>query len=104
MAQNYVMLSDDHDPAMRFEGLARTVFQCAKYGDPFRIAAQDTYNGFVGGISEYSRRALAIVLIKMAFDAPDNEEIKDTLNRVWEATNQEQIVDIIDDAIKILQG
>ncbi|WCC43997.1 hypothetical protein PJW08_09280 [Tenacibaculum finnmarkense] len=40
--------TDSHDPAFRYEGLARAAFDnCGKYGDPFKIAAQDVYNSFV---------------------------------------------------------
>lgn len=100
-----IMFDDHHDPAFRYEGLARAVFDnCDKYGDPWGYAAQDRYANFVEAPNEMGKRALSTILIKMTLDHPNIEQtdnIKALEDRVWKATTQEQIIAIINEAIAI---
>ena len=60
------MIYDDyptHD--MRFEGLARTVFDCNRYGDPWGYANADLYNNIM---TQRGKRALSTILIKMILE------------------------------------
>jgi len=42
------LFDDHHDPAFRYESLARESFNnCGKWGDPWGFAAQDFYSEFV---------------------------------------------------------
>ncbi|MEQ8684228.1 MAG: hypothetical protein RIF36_00415 [Imperialibacter sp.] len=103
----YAIFIDDDDPAFRYEGLVRAAFDnCGKYGDPFKYAAQEVYDNFVGEITLRGRRALSTALIKLIVDNPENKAIdglKSLENDVWEAKEQQDIIKIIDEAIEILK-
>jgi len=99
--------TDSHDPAFRYEGLARAAFDnCGKYGDPFRIAAQDVYNSFVPEPTINGKKALSKVISKIITDNPESE-YKDALvqleENVWSAETQKEIITIIDEGIEILK-
>jgi len=99
--------TDDFDPAMRYEGLARAAFDdCEKFGDPFGIAAQEVYNDFVPHPTLEGKKALSKVISKIIIDHPESQH-KDTLieleEAVWRAGTQEEIIRIIDEAISILK-
>jgi hypothetical protein len=97
----------DTDPAMRYEALARYAFgKCPKGGDPFHYSMQEVYNhNFVGEITIRGRRALSTVLIKLVLDNQNSQKeegIKKLEDRVWEADSQKEIIDIIDQAIELI--
>ena len=98
--------TDHHDPAFRYEGLARAAFDnCGKYGDSFGIAAQDVYNSFVPEPTLNGKKALSKVLSKLIVDNSEGEH-KDALveleESVWTSETQQQIITIIDASIDIL--
>lgn len=100
-----IRLSDDRDPSARFEGLLRYAFKCGKAEDPFGYARQEEYSGFVDEIRFSARRALATGLIKLVIDNPDNkytETLKELETSVWDAKNQDQIIQIIDEALRLM--
>ncbi|RDV11483.1 hypothetical protein DXT99_24425 [Pontibacter diazotrophicus] len=100
-----IRLSDNRDPSARFEGLLRYAFNCGKAEDPFGYARQEEFSGFVDEIRFSARRALATGLIKLVIDNPDNEytdRLKELETSVWEAKTQDQIIQIIDAALRLM--
>lgn len=100
-----IRLSDYRDPSARFEGLLRYAFKCGKAEDPFGYARQEEYSGFVDEVRFSARRALATGLIKLVIDNPDNEysdRLKELETSVWEAKTQDQINQIIDEALRLM--
>lgn len=95
------------NPAFKYEGLARAAFNnCGKYGDPWGYAAQDVFSNFVPEPNQRGRRALSTIIIKIIIDNSDKKETEDLKKleeQVWSATNQRQIIDIIDNAIKVAE-
>lgn len=99
--------TDSLDPGFRYEGLARAAFgNCDKYGDPFKIAAQDVYKNFVPEPTLNGKKALSKVLSQIITDNLENEH-KDALvkleENVWTSDTQEEIIIIIDESIDILK-
>lgn len=98
--------TDSKDPAFRYEGLARAAFNdCHKFGDPFGIAAQDIYNRFVPNPTIEGKRALSIVLVKMIIDNSETaykETLKKLEKSIWNSETQKEIINIIDEAIEVL--
>ena len=96
--------TDSHDPAFRYEGLLREAFQCGKAQDPFGNAKQEVFSNFVDTITLDGRRALSSAFIKLILDYPEYKEDFIKLdNRVWVASSQSEIIDIIDMGIVILK-
>lgn len=101
----HILFDSDHNPAMRFEGLARAAFDdCGKYGGPFRIANQEVF-GFKRPdhteITDEFRRALILVLVKLVISHPDNETFKELEERAWTAKSPEEVDEIIQSASQI---
>jgi hypothetical protein len=96
---NYIMFDNDHNPAMRFEGLARAAFDnCNKYGGPFSIAHQEVFGFKSPGYNEMTdefRRALILVLVKLVIRYPENEAFKELEKRTWTASNPDEVDEII---------
>ncbi|MCF8227364.1 MAG: hypothetical protein K9J24_00325 [Bacteroidales bacterium] len=101
------MFKNDHDPAMRYEGLARAAFDnCDKYDDPWKYAAQEKYNQFVKEVSIGGKRMLSTILLKIIFDYLNHSEVDKLIaleKSIWDATEQDQIIEIIDSASEILE-
>jgi len=105
----YITKSDS--PNMRYEYLARAIFDCnSKYCDPFGYAAQDRFGGFAHEFdSKYfidSQRALTTVLTVFVYRFPKTEyteTIKNLIDRTWSAKTSTEAIQIIDEAIKIAE-
>lgn len=99
------LFSNDSNPAMRYEGLARAAFgNCNKGRDPRGYASQDRYVNSIIAVDLKIKRALSTVLIKLIFDNASHPcvvELKKLEDRVWDAKEQREIVRIVDEAIKI---
>lgn len=100
------MISSHHDPAFRYEDLARFAFDnCTKYGDPWHYAAQEVYTQFTGEIDLKGKKILATILNKLIFDYKDNPICQDLLTieeTIWEAKTQEDVIKIINKTIAVL--
>lgn len=98
------LFENDTNPAMRFEGLARGVFNnCNKYGDPWGYAAQERFANFVPGPTLTGKRALSTILIKLISDHPKHEltpKLIQLEDSIWTTTSQSKIIAIIDETIK----
>lgn len=99
--------TDNSDPAMRYEGLARAAFNnCDKYGDPFGITAQDVYSSFVPKPKLRGKIALSKVLSKIIIDNSNSDFKVDLIEiekRIWNSKSQKEIREIIDESIEILK-
>lgn len=98
------LFEDDPNPAMRYEGLARAVFNnCNKYGDPWGYAAQDRFTNFVPP-NLTGKRALSTILIKLISDNPKHEltpKLIEIEESIWTTNEQLKIIQIIDETIRI---
>jgi len=101
-----ILFGNDHNPAMRFEGLARAAFNdCGKWNDPFGYAAQDRYVNFVPSPNLIGKRALSTIFIKLIIDntqSPFIERLKELEDLIWATETQSEIIKIIDEGITIL--
>lgn len=97
--------TNEDNPAFRYEGLLREAFQCAKEQDPFGYAKQEVFDhNFVTSITLLGKRALSTAFIKLVLDHPNyKEKFRELDDRVWRASSQSDIIDIIDDGISILK-
>jgi hypothetical protein len=102
-----ILFENDHDPAMRYEGLARFAFDnCGKYGDPWGYCTQDKYANFVPTPKEEGKRALSTILSQLIMkykDSPIFEILKELEENVWTASTQEDVRTIIDETIDLFR-
>lgn len=103
----YVMNSDNEDPAFRYEGLLRTIFNCNKYGDPWQYAHQEYFINFDKGHLLKSQRALSTALNKIIWDYKDQsgiKNIKELDDKIWHSKNTKELIDYMDDTISWLEN
>lgn len=90
---------------MRYEGLARAAFgNCSKGHDLWGYTSQDRYVNSIFAVGLEIKRMLSTVLIKLIVDHathPSASRLKELEDRVWEAKEQSDIVEIVDEAIAI---
>jgi hypothetical protein len=101
----HIMFSEYDDIAFRYEGLARTVFDCKKFGGPKRIASQDFYENFVpvpNDLAVFALRAIIKKLIKKTQNSL-KAELKIVLDSITEDIDQETAANLIDYVIKLCQ-
>lgn len=99
----------DFNPAMRYESLAREVFECGKYNDPFQNAHQEVFSRFIEEPEAVTtKRMLSNILVaaigKFLKDPDKVQGLKSLDDRVWESSSQDEYIDIIDEAIKIVNA
>jgi hypothetical protein len=101
----FVLFSNEHDPGMRYEGLARTAFDCQKWGGPNGIAHQEFYNNFVLEITEEAKEAIKQILL--ALINRTSGDVKEHLHQIMESLtvrmSQETGIELIDYIIKICE-
>lgn len=99
----YIYLGDDHDPGMRYEGLARTAFDCEKWGGPDGIAHQEFYNNFVPDLNPKAIDVLKkiIVALKSKVTRQAQTELDAILESLSQGMPQESGIELIDYVIKI---
>lgn len=90
---------NDRDPAMRWEGLVRSIYNCGKYGDPHGYAAQDFFSNFVEEPNQRGKVALAHIVLTLVERFPDNEELADISERAEGVETQIEVIDIVDELI-----
>lgn len=103
----YIAFSDDFDPGMRYEGLARYAFDCNRWEEPNNIAHQSAYNSLF--IPETNREEILVInQILDALIAKEEEskviELTQIKNSLTERMKQETAIDLIDYVINILQN
>ncbi len=90
------------DPAFRWEGLVRSIYNCGKYGDPNGYAAQDFFDlNFVEEPNRKAKAALPHIIAKLREDFPENEELQDLHEAAENFETQEEAIDIIDSIISM---
>lgn len=102
---------NDEDIAMRFESLIVGAFdQYGKFDDPLSFGAQDSYADFVYEDDPVrfteGKMNLAYAIGAICYRFPDGEHLKklsDLFQRIIEATNQEEIIAIIDECLAIMR-
>lgn len=102
------LLKSHHDPAMRYESLARAVFgDCPKGGDPWGYSMHENFAPFfVPEPKTEGKRALSTILCKLIYDHSESRHVVDLKkldDQVWEMMTPEQITAIIDQAIEIAE-
>jgi uncharacterized protein YpuA (DUF1002 family) len=102
-----MFITDNNDPAFRFEDLARFTFDnCLKYKDPWGYAAQEVYINFTDKIDLKAKRILSTILNKLVYDYKDknvSNRLKEIEESIWTITKQTDAIKIIDDTIKALE-
>lgn len=98
-----IMFQDSDNPAFRYEGLMRKIFNdCAKYGDYWGAAAQDFYINYSPIPSLKGKRALSRALLKVIFENMlDSKKLIELEERVWNAKEQIDIDNIVYEVIEI---
>jgi hypothetical protein len=99
-----ILETNNHDPAMRYESLARAVFDCDRYGGPDHCANASVFDGaFVPVPNERGKSIMHSIVDKIIQDGEyDEEEVNgllDLKNRLYTATEQMQVIDVIDELI-----
>lgn len=101
-------ITDNIDPAFRYEDLARFAFDnCLKYGDPWNYAAQEVYANFMKNIDLKGKRILSTILNKLIFDNRNKAIYKDLIKIeevIWTINLQEDAIAVIDKTINILEN
>lgn len=99
------MFSNEYDPAMRYEGLARTAFDCNKWGGPDGIAHQEFYNNFVPDVNIKAIDALKKIVIALLtkVSPPAKVELDQILRSLEGEMPQESGIALIDYVIKICE-
>jgi len=99
-------ITDNIDPAFRFEDLARFTFDnCKKYGDPWNYSAQEVYINFMQPIGLQGHRILSTILNKLIYDNRGNENCQKLIEveeSIWSITTQNEAISIINKTISIL--
>lgn len=101
----YVIHGHDFDPGMRYEGLARTAFDCGKWGGPDNIAHQEFYNNFVPELTPVAidamKKIVAALIGKLSPAA--QADLRAVLNSLDGNMPQESGIELIDYVIKICE-
>lgn len=99
------MFANDYDPGMRYEGLARTAFDCGKWGGPDGIAHQEFYNNFVPDLSPVAIEALKkiITALMAKVGSQAQNDLKAVLESLSSEMPQESGIELIDYVIKICE-
>jgi len=95
------MIQPHSDPAMTYERIVRQAFSCGKHQDPLGLAKQETYNHNFDPIDFRLKIGLSYALFKLGKDL-DVETLEDLSENVWECTEQERIMEIMDQAIGLV--
>jgi hypothetical protein len=101
----YIMFANDYDPGMRYEGLARTAFDCGKWGGPDGIAHQEFYNNFVPDLNSKAINALKQILSALMekVGRQAQSDLKTVLESLDNGMPQESGIELIDYVIKICE-
>jgi hypothetical protein len=102
----YVIFSQDSDPAMRYEGLARTAFDCKKWEGPDNLASQEYYNNhFVPEADKKAIKALKKILKELeSFTSGDTKkDLKNVRKSISLEIGQRGSIGLIDYVIKIVE-
>jgi hypothetical protein len=103
----YIPLSDDFDPGMRYEGLARYAFDCQRWEGPNNIAHQGAYNSlFIPETNEEGLLVINQILDALILKEEKNKvvELTQIKNSLTERMKQETAIDLFDYVINILQN
>ncbi len=102
-------ITDQLDPAFRYEDLARFTFDnCGKFGDPWHYAAQEVYSNFTSGIEIKGRRIFSTILNKLIYDNRHKEDICQKLiqieDSIWYASTQQDAIKVVNETILIFEN
>ena len=96
--------TNNHDPAMRYESLARAVFDCDRWGGPDNCAIASVFDSsFVPIPNDRGKRIMTLIVDQIIQDGKYSDESVDLLldmrNRLNSSTEQGQVIDVIDELI-----
>src|SRR5690606_32698882 len=105
LTKMYVIHGHDFDPGIRYEGLARTAFDCGKWGGPDNIAHQEFYNNFVPELNPIAIDAMKKIVA--ALIGKVNPAAQGDLMAVLDSLDgkmpQESGIELIDYVVKICE-
>lgn len=103
----YIPFENDHDPGMRYEGLARYAFDCNSYGGPNNVAHQAVYNSlFVPDVREEGILVLGQILDALIAksDSDKAQEFKNLKASLSKNMKQMTAIGLIDYIIQIIKN
>ncbi len=101
----YIPNEDDQDAGMRYEGLVRYAFDCARMGDPEERADAGVFDAnFIEEITEDGVEILNYLLDKLMEKHPEKagefQELKDSINNNLVQQNSIELINLISKIIK----
>ena len=103
-----IITKDDIELSMRYEGMAKAVFKCERYGDPWEYANAGTFDQEL--VPQPTNRCKEMILTVIDIAIWGNQNNEETINellpfkgRVWQMETQEQAWDLIDELIVVLE-
>lgn len=103
----YIPFSDDLDPGMRYEGLARYAFDCNRWEGPNNVAHQGAYNSlFIPETNQEGILVINQILDSLILKEEESKvvELTEIKNSLTARMKQETAIDLFDYIINILQN
>jgi hypothetical protein len=103
----YIQFSNDYDPGMRYEGLARYAFDCKRHQGPNNVAHQGAFNSLFipetneEGILVINQILDSLILKENKIKVVELTQIKNSLTKKMK---QETAIDLFDYVINIIQN
>tara|TARA_R110002012_G_scaffold34820_5_gene100036 strand:+ start:15390 stop:15710 length:321 start_codon:yes stop_codon:yes gene_type:complete len=101
----YVIHQNDSDPGMRYEGLARFAFDCARWGGPNNVAQQSVYNSlFIPDTNDEGILVLTQILDSLIekYQGHTKQEFIDLKTSLTAGMEQRTAIELIDYIIQIV--
>ncbi len=104
-----VINGSDFDVSMRFEGLARTVFQCNRWEDPWAYSQAGIFDSALVQVpGKKSKEMLLTVIDLLIWQNKENNGLVVLLrpikDEIWAIEEQEDAVKIVDKLIALVEG
>ena len=104
-----VINGSDNDVSMRFEGLARTVFQCNRWEDPWGYSQAGIFDSALINVpGNKSKEMLLTVTDLLIWQNKGNnglvEGLRPIKDEIWAIEEQEDAVQIVDKLITLVES
>jgi hypothetical protein len=99
----YILNEDDHEPAMRYEGIARYAYDCERFGDPNATADASFFDGeFIPTLTHEGLNAMYGIIDQLIikeghsqYKKTELQTVKDSLAIGMEQDNSIELLDYI---------
>lgn len=102
----YILNEENQEPAMRYEGLARHAFDCARGGGPNNIAEASVFdNEFIPSMTNDGLLIMNQIIDALIEKTNDDtkKELRTVKSSLSEKIEQENGIELIDYIIKIIK-